>query len=260
MTEKELIKKLSTEFTSAKIVRLKDITEKVSIIAKVRVRNNRTFTNYDEISLNNIDEYGEVFVPDDAKQQEPANTVAIEAQALRYGDLVLNQRTAKMKIGFIGKRDKYKREIVGNNSMIKIRFKYNEIDTARFVQLYLQLPYVLEYLNTLPICTYATKSSRRIINSEQIRELPIPEYIESKQLVSLSEALYPKMELIALAMKMRDSAQALIQMYEKMRVDLIDVNFKDSFDTKSIDKNYEDIGMFMEIEKVYSKLKNDSKP
>ncbi len=254
MTKKQLLQKLSDEFNGVKIVKLKDITEKTTIIAKVRVREKRTFTNYDEISLNNIDEYGEVFIPDDTKQQEAANTVAIEAQALRYGDLVLNQRTAKMKVGFIGKHDKYKRVIVGNNSMIKIRFKYNDIDTARFVQLYLQLPYVLEYLNALPICTQASKSSRRIINSEQIRELPIPEYIESKQLISLSEVLYPKMELISLAKKMRDNAQAFIEKYEKMRTEAIDVNFKDSFDEKSIDKNYEDIGMFMELEKFYSKI------
>lgn len=259
MTEKQLLRKLSDEFNGVKIVKLKDLTEKVSIIAKVRVRKNRTFTNYDEISLNNIDEYGEIFIPEDAKQQEAANSVAIEAQALRYGDLVLNQRTAKMKVGFIGKHDKYKRVIVGNNSMIKIRFKYNDIDTARFVQLYLQLPYVLEYLNALPICTQATKNSRRIINSEQIRELPIPEYIESKQLISLSEVLYPKMELIAHAKKIRDNAQALIEKYEKMKTESIDVNFKDSFDESSIDKDYKDIGVFMEMERVYSKLKGYGK-
>lgn len=195
MILKHLLSRLTQDFGSAKVVTLADITRKIAIISKVRVTKNRTFKEYDEISLNNIDEYGVVYIIADAKEQDGASPTAIKTQSLKYGDLVLNQRTSKMKVGFIDKAQKYKQAIVGNNSMIRVEFEDGQIDTARYVQLYLQLPYVLEYLNTLIVCSKGdgkgndNKSNRQILSSTQLQALPIPKYVESKQLVLSSDQL-----------------------------------------------------------------------
>ena len=284
MTQKQLSKKLAKEFKSTKIVKLKDITKKIAIVSKVRVTKKRECTNYDEISLNHIDEYGVVYIPDGFINQGPASLTAINAQALHYGDLVLNQRTAKMKVGFIGKS--YKRVIVGNNSMIRVQFNNDSIDTARFVQLYLQLPYVLEYLNeqaggsiasgvltklqklrftnkntNLTLLDYQyhyseffKKPNRKILSSAQLGELPIPKYTDKEQLVSLSEVLYLKMQLIAQAKKMRDDAQRLIEKYEAERLESIGVNFQKEFDEELIDNDMDDIAVFERASEIYSGL------
>lgn len=284
MTQKQLTKKLAKEFKDTKIVKLKDITKKIAIVSKVRVTKKREWTNYDEISLNYIDDYGVVYIPDGFMNQGPASLTAINAQALHYGDLVLNQRTAKMKVGFIGKN--YKKVIVGNNSMIRVQFNNDSIDTARFVQLYLQLPYVLEYLNeqagnsiasdafaklqklcfsnkniNLTLSDYQyhyselfRKPNRKILSSAQLRELPIPRYTDKEQLISLSEVLYPKMQLIAQAKKMRDDAQRLIEKYEAERLECIGVNFQKEFDEKFIDNDMDDIAVLERVSKIYSGL------
>jgi len=284
MTQEQLNKKLLEEFKDIKILKLKDITKKIAIISKVRVTKKRECTNYDEVSLNYIDKYGVVYIPEGFINQGPASLTAINTQALHYGDLVLNQRTAKMKVGFIG--DNYKKVIIGNNSMIRVQFNDSSIDTARFVQLYLQLPYVLEYLNEQAGSSIASgvltklqklqfsskhtnltlsdfqyhyseffrKSNRKILSSTQLGELPIPKYTDKEQFVSLSEVLYPKMELIAQAKKMRDDAQRLIEKYEAGKLKSIDVNFQKEFDKDNIDSDTEVIAIFKKVSKIYSKL------
>ena len=200
------------------------------ILSKVRIGKHRDVTDYYEVSLNNIDEYGDIFVPDDAVIPEPANKNAIRSQSLNHGDLLLNQRTQKMKVGFVN--EDYKRPIkdklpiVGNNSMIRIQFKGNDIDLSRFVQLYLQLPYVLEYLSALPS---SSKSDRKIVSSAQLQELPIPKYTKNlNQMISLSEILRTKSDLLVQAQHMRDMAEGLIEKYEKQKMDSAKLNFSNN--------------------------------
>lgn len=253
MTKEQLLQKLSQEFNSANIVILRDLTKKIAIISKVRIgdKKKRDYTEYDEISLYNIDPYGVVYIPEDAKRPEPANYTSVVNQTLRYGDLVLNQRTSKMKVGFIGKEESYQRRIVGNNSMIRIQFHNRSIDTARFVQLYLQLPYVLEYLNALPSCS---KSDRKILSSTQLQELPIPEYIEKEQLISLSEVLYPKMELLRQAREMKEIAEGLIEKYEAAKMGLVGVNFQDELTENIIESDAEEIRLIEDVRKSFREL------
>ena len=253
MTKEQLLKKLSQEFNDAKVVTLRDLTKKIAIISKVRIGNKarRDYAEYDEISLYNIDPYGVVYIPEDAKRPEPANYTSVVNQTLRYGDLVLNQRTSKMKVGFIGKEESYQRRIVGNNSMIRIQFHDESIDTARFVQLYLQLPYVLDYLNALPSCS---KSDRKILSSTQLQELPIPEYIEDKQLIPLSEMLYPKMELLRQAREMKEIAEGLIEKYEAAKMGLVGVNFRDALNGNIIERDYEAIRLIEEVKGSFKGL------
>jgi len=42
-------------FPNIKVIKLKDITTKIATISKVRVGETRTFSEYDEISLNDLD-------------------------------------------------------------------------------------------------------------------------------------------------------------------------------------------------------------
>jgi len=247
MTNEKFYDELKNLFQDVKIVTLGDITKKIAIISKVRVNKNRTFTDYDEISLNNIDHYGNIFVSDKSIKREAANPKAINSQALQYGDLVVNQRTSKMKVGFIS--NNYKRVIVGNNSMIRIEFDNHDIDKARFVQLYLQLPFVQEYLSSL---STSTKSQRKILSSAKLQELPIPEYKE--QLISLSEILIPRMKLLSLAYEMQENAKKLIEKYETHKAETITLNFKAEIDEDSIAQDKKDIESFMKFKRFYSSL------
>lgn len=253
MTKDQLLKKLSKEFNGANIVTLKDLTKKIAIVSKVRIgdKKKRDCSDYDEISLYNIDDYGVVYVPENIKESEPANYTSVVNQTLNYGDLVLNQRTTKMKVGFIGKEETYKRRIVANNSMIRIQFPKNNIDTSRFVQLYLQLPYVVEYLNALPS---SSKSDRKILSSMQLLELPIPEYIEDEQHVSLSEILYPKMELLKEAKEIRLMAEKLIEKYEASKMECIGINFQKGFNPIMIDNDLKELELLINQRSKFSEL------
>jgi len=289
MTSQELIKKLKKEFNGSKIVSLESITSKITIASRVRVGKARKFTNYNEISLNNINDYGEVYIPDDAKQEGPASLGLVQAQALRYGDLVLNQRASKLKVGFIG-RD-YKRNLVANNSMIRIQFNYNCIDLARFVQLYLQLPYVLEYLDEESNASIANRAvsklqkykfsnkeinllfvnsqylfidffnkyKRKILSSAQLMELPIPEFKSQEQFILLSEVLYFRMGLIAKAKKIRDDAQKLIDQYESYKLDTLKVDFSKENVIDDLNINNEQIKKFEEISETCEYLIQENK-
>jgi len=135
--------------------------------------------------------------------------------------------------------------------MIRIQFHDNSIDTSRFVQLYLQLPYVLEYLNSLISCS---KSDRKILSSTQLQELPIPEYIEDKQLVSLSEVLYPKMELLRQANEMKEMADRLIEKYEADKMGLVGVNFQDELDGDVIEVDLAELRVVEELNKSFNEL------
>ncbi|MCX6075500.1 MAG: hypothetical protein NTW78_01285 [Campylobacterales bacterium] len=119
---KEELQKL---FPNTKIIKLGDITTKIATISKVRVGQTRTFSEYDEISLNDLDAYGVITVPEIPKYLGPANASSISSQRLCEGDLVLTHRGSVFKVGLVG--SEYKKVIVGNNSMIRIQFPHARI-------------------------------------------------------------------------------------------------------------------------------------
>lgn len=172
----ELIKK---NFPNKEIIKLEDITTKISIIPKVRYGKNRTFTDYDEISLQNIDSFGVIYVPENKSESEPANRTAVINQSLVSGDLIILHRGKIGKMGIIG--DEYKRRIVGNNSMMRVQFEYDKrVDTPWLVMQFLQLDYVREYIDTFIPSSGAV--NRKILNSEVMKNLPIPKFEESNGL------------------------------------------------------------------------------
>jgi len=166
---------LQEKFPGTQIVKLKDYTTKIAGISKVRYGDNCTQINYCEISLNYVDEYGVIYIPDDYKEPSPANHTALINQTLNESDLIILHRGKIGKMGIIGRN--YDKRLVGNNSMIRIQFHNNyKKDTPWFVMQYLKLSYVQEYIHT-----YIPSSgsiSRKILNPEVLSNLPIPLFKE----------------------------------------------------------------------------------
>lgn len=234
-----LEKILKKEFPNCKIVKLMDITTKIAGISKVRVGKVRTYTNYDEVSLNYIDEYGVVYIPQNHKEAAPANATAMRTQILQEGDLVMTQRGQVGKVGLIGRS--YKRPIVGNNSMIRIQFPNNKReDTPLFVQTYLQLPYVRKYLDN-----QITRGSvdRKILSSASLSELPIPMFKETKGL--FHDFLYTRMGLSLEATRFKRDLDELIELYDKRKNETVSL---------AINKPDELIEIHKENEKTLLKL------
>ena len=288
MTEAQLYSKLSQEFKGAKIIKLESMVKKIVLISKVRVSKDRKCLNYDEISLNNIDERGIVFIPKNTKKQLPANCSILEKQSLKYGDLVLNRRTTQMKVGFIDKSNNYRQVIVGNNSMIRITFDCNtQINRARFIQLYLQLPFVLEHLNNLSDFSIKNREIRkltklkytvrlkrkltlrdyqfhfneffeihpiRLLSSILLRKLPIPEFLDIAQTTSLSEKLYPKMDAIAEAKSIRNTIEELINKLEEDKLALATKCFTKYDESASIHMDIDRTKKLLEIKNMVKKL------
>lgn len=237
--EINLQKILKKEFPSCEIVKLKDITIKIAGISKVRIGDVRTYTDYDEISLNYIDEYGVVYIPQNYKEAAPANANAMKNQILQEGDLVMTQRGNVGKVGLICSG--YKKPIVGNNSMIRIQFPHNKRkDTPLFVQTYLQLPYVREYLDNQITCGSV---ERKILSSASLAELPIPLFKETGGL--FQEFLYTRMELSLEATRFKRDLDELIELYDKR---------KDETVSLAINKSDELFEIHEENEKTLLKL------
>jgi hypothetical protein len=209
---------LQEKFPDKEIVTLEDLTFKIAVISKVRYGDNCTDNNYDEISLNNIDAYGTIYIPEDSNDPAPANHTALINQSLRAGDLIILHRGKVGKMGIIG--EDYKRKIVGNNSMIRIQFdKTRKVDTPWFVMQYLQLPYVKEYIDTFIPSSGSTK--RKILNSQILSNIPIPLFEECDG--QYRELLFNRKQLSIEAANINKKLQNLISMYVDLQHDSIDI-------------------------------------
>ena len=199
--------KLKELFANAKIVTLKEMTTKIATISKVRVGQTRTFVAYDEISLNDLDAYGVITVAAVPKYLGPANASAISSQSLREGDLVLTHRGSVFKVGLVGSA--YKNVIVGNNSMIRIQFPHaKHKSTPRYVQAYLQLPFVKEYLDSQITCG---SKERKILSAANLAQLPIPEFDEKSQLFDFLDLYYGRISMTIEAQKLLDEATKIVE-------------------------------------------------
>ena len=194
-------------FPNTKVMKLKDITTKIATISKVRVGETRTFSEYDEISLNDLDAYGVIRVTEHPKYLGPANHSSIGSQRLHEGDVVLTHRGSVFKVGVVGSG--YEKVIVGNNSMIRIQFPHAKNKyTPLFVQAYLQLPFVREYLNKQITCG---SKERKILSSANLAELPIPEFDEKNQVFDFLELYYDRISMTLQAQKLLDEAVRIIE-------------------------------------------------
>jgi len=236
--EELLIKK----FPDIEITTIANLTQKVATISKVRIgkKEDRTYTDYDEISLNNIDEFGYIYVPDTDKQLEPASSKSIKRQALNHEDLVMLLRGKIGKIGMIG--DNYKRTIVGNTSMIRIQFNDEQKENFNplYVMEYLKLPFVKEYIDTF--IPSSGSPNRKILNSEVIANLPIPVLTHDKYKIFRGYIL-TKIKMINKAKEIQQTTQKLVESFLEIKNDsliaAVNHNYDwitDNFTIKELDK------------------------
>lgn len=261
MSRDQLIDTIKREFgENTEIVLLAELTSKIAIVSKVRIGKKRDVKEYYEVSLNNIDEFGNIYIPEETVMPEAANSSAIRSQSLNHTDLLLNQRTQKLKVGFINSDTLYPSKeqlpVVGNNSMIRMQFKEANEELSRFVQTYLQLPYVLDYLNSLPS---SSTTDRKILSSAQLQELPIPKYFSEIETIDhtsipLSEILHSKSELLLQAKKMKEAAQRLIESYQTQKMESIKVNFTKSYSSSDKERDEKELKILQQISKEYNKL------
>jgi len=197
------------------IVKLADLTYKIANISKVRIgdEKKRTFIEYDEISLNDLDPLGVIQVPPQSKDLGSANATSIRSQALQENDIVLTHRGTLFKVGIVGNH--YRRVIIGNNSMIRIQFhnKHKAKELALFVQAYLQLPIVKEYLGNQITCE---SKERRILSSAMLANLPIPNYKENETF-SFLELYYRRAEMCYLAQNILQEAERIVKYTQELK-------------------------------------------
>lgn len=165
------------------IVTLKDLTKKIATISKVRVgkHENRTVTDYAEISLQNIDNLGYIYIPKKYEGHPPANHTSIKKQALNYNDIILSFRSIfSQNIALVNKSYNIYTTVVGNNSMIRIEFEEDrKEDTPIYVYHFLKLPFVHDILKSLCSLEKSTNSDMKMFLSPSVLEtLPIPIFYE----------------------------------------------------------------------------------
>ena len=246
-------------FADRPIVTLKEMTQKIALISKVRISKKRTFSDYDEISLNNIDAHGCVYVAENAKQYAPANEQSIQTQSLHPHDIIMHHRGKVSKIARVG--NNYKRAIVGNNSMIRIQFsckypnKYEE-QLSYYVFMYLQHPLVLEYINNFVAPAETPEGSKRkFVTAQFLENLPIPalsdEELENK-LTLLAPFVLQRMDLLHSAKEMHKLTEEILQkQQERLYHDSIEVALNSEQLDNSIQEDREKLD---EFSKVYESL------
>lgn len=165
------------------IVTLKDLTKKIATISKVRVgkHESRTVTDYAEISLQNIDNLGYLYIPKEYKGHPPANRTSIKKQSLNYNDIILSFRSIfSQRVALVNKSyDEYS-AVVGNNSMIRMEFEEDrKEDTPIYVYHFLKLPFVHNILKSLCSVEESANSDMQALLSPSVLEtLPIPIFYE----------------------------------------------------------------------------------
>ncbi len=189
-------RELQERFPDAKITSLNNLTEKITTISNVRTgdEDKRNFYNYVEISLENIDDDGFIVIKDDTTALLPANRSSVYKQALEYGDLLLPIRGEFNKIAMINDYHHYNRRfIIGNNSMLRIRFSKDQIknNLHKYVKEYLSLPFVMKYINTFIKKNNKRHRPRYLLNPDILRYLPIVVPSESN---SFTDAIFEKIK------------------------------------------------------------------
>ena len=169
----ELIKILNRKFEDVSIVTLKDFTKKIAVISKIRIGKNSNFTNYDEVSLSNVDQDGVLLPFKKGEELGSANPSIIKSQSLNNGDILISYRGKKyFNVGIV--YGEYERTIIGSNSAIRIQFKDDiNYQIPLIIQAYLEESYIQNYLTTK---TKDAKGNRHLLSSKTLMSLPVPQF------------------------------------------------------------------------------------
>lgn len=195
---------------SIKIVSLSELTQNISKVSNVRVRE-RTISDYYELGIDAIDEKGFIKIPNNPKSYPSANASAIESQKLKNGDLIFGYRGKIGKIGlFI---EETNTPVVTNNGMMKISFSNERLnDTPKYVQTYLSSKLIRTYLNSM----LEEKNGKHLLSVETIETLPIPYFEEMGGFSKFSTILERRKDISIAICTLIDEAKALLQQQEDM--------------------------------------------
>ena len=210
----DLQEKLQEEFSDVEIVTLKDLTKKIAVISKVRVGKERSVREYHEVTLSDVDAYGIIRVVENKKRPAPANSSAIVSQRLHKSDLLVSYRGMDIKVGRIDRE--YRVPVVSNNSAIRIQFDYEyeeeREEVSIFVQNYLQLPYVKEYIDSRE---QTPDTNRKLLSPTFLADLPIPLF-ESRD-YDFKDFINTRLEMLESANEMMRKMQQLLKKFENYK-------------------------------------------
>jgi len=230
----DLKAKLKKEFIGIEIVKLKDLAKKIAVISKVRVGKERSVLDYHEVTLADVNKYGIITVDSTKEKPAPANGSAIASQALHKNDLLVSYRGVDIKIGRIDKE--YKKPIVSNNSAIRIQFDYeSEEEVSIFVQMYLQLPYVKEYIAKRP---QSSENNRKILSPLFLSNLPIPLFYSRNY--DFKDLINNRLKILNSAKDMLHEMQQLVKKLENYKDEALPIYLADkNFSSKILVKDLE---------------------
>ena len=248
----DLHAKLQEEFPNSKIVKLKNLAKKIAVLSKVRVGKQRTVHDYHEVTLNNVNEYG-IIIPDNTKEKpEPANSSTVISQALHKNDLLVPYRGLEMKVGRIDRE--YEKPIVSNNSVIRIQFEYadkeEEEEISMFVQAYLQLPYVKEYIASRP---QSSENDRKILSPLFLSNLLIPLFHSRNY--DFKDLINNRLKILNSAKDMLYEMQQIVKKLEDYKDDALAIYLSDkNFSSEIFLKDLEVLDALDITQKTITKL------
>ena len=247
----DLKAKLEKEFIGVEIVKLEDLAKKIAVISKVRVGKERSVLDYHEVTLADVNEYGIITVDSTKEKPAPANSSAIASQALHKNDLLVSYRGRDVKVGRIDKE--YEELIISNNSAIRIQFDYEdkeeEEEVAIFVQMYLQLPYVKDYIATRP---QSSENNRKILSPLFLSNLPIPLFHSRNY--DFKDLINNRLKILSSAKDMLHEMQQLVKKLENYKGDALPIYLADkNFSSKILVK---DLGFLDALENTKQKIED----
>ena len=220
----DLQAKLKEEFPDVVIGRLKDLAKKIAVIAKVRVGKERSVLDYSEVTLADADAYGVIRVDPTKEKPAAANSSAIRSQSLHKNDILVSYRGVDIQVGRIDRE--YEKPVVSNNSAIRIQFDYEdkeeEEEVSIFVQIYLQLPYVKEYIASRP---QSSQNDRKILSPLFLSNLPIPLFHSKNH--DFKDFINHRLEILKNAKEMLDEMRQLVKKLENYKNEALPMYLSD---------------------------------
>lgn len=164
------------------VTTLAEIEVEVMRSAQVRLGSNIQHIEYCVITPKNIRPNGDFNYDRDIKTE--VNPISLKNQTLKAGDVLIPSRSKLSDIALF--KDKkipehsiyFGKPVVAANGMVIIRTKNN--DLAEFIEYYLYLPEVQNYINTHP--NIRKTNGRIAITTDFIETLPFPSIIKTEDL------------------------------------------------------------------------------
>ncbi len=247
-----LVKILEQEFPRDKLVSLGEMTESISKVSNVRVREGEV-EEYYELGINDISDEGVLTIPENPKKLAPANESAIKSQGLHGGDLIFGYRGKMGKVGLVD--GEFGVPVVTNNGMMRIRFHEERRDeTPRYIQTYLESPLIQSFLNSM----LEDRGKVKVLNVETIKALPIPYFQEMGGVSQFTTLIDRRRQATLSVSKIIDEAQILLEKRKELESETISLQFLPENDLRRInDSDHVQIDILKSISDRFEMLKKE---